>query len=128
MGAHLQMYAGTYRRWCGIGLLALATAWFLVAWWHAPLIPDNNLPTQTFAHWKDASHDWLLLANPTSDELVVYDAANGHPLRRLGAADGLAGIDSIVQQGQWVFIVDRQHPPVRVLKLPQMQWVPLASL
>ena len=128
MGAHLQMYARTYRRWLGLGLLTLATAWFMAAWWRAPRVPDINAPARTLAHWKDASHDWLLLANPTSDELVVYDATDGRPLRRLGAADGLTGIDSIVQEGQWVLVVDQRHRTARALKLPQLQWVSLASL
>lgn len=34
--------------------------------------------------WQDAGHDWLLVAEAESGQLVVYDAVDGRPLRRLG--------------------------------------------
>ena len=78
-------------------------------------------------HWQDASHDWLLVADTESDEVVVYDATSGRPLRRLGSRDGLADVDGLVQQGAWLFVMGREQPNVQVLSLPQLQPQTLAS-
>lgn len=75
------------------------------------------------AHWKDAGHDWLLSVDAMADELVVYDAADGRPLRRLGAADGLAGIEAMTPQGARLLIFSRRYPQGRWLQLPQLRWV-----
>jgi hypothetical protein len=54
---------------------------------------------------------------------VVYDATDGRPLERLGADDGLPDVQSIAQQGSWLFVTGRQHPKLRLLKLPELQAV-----
>lgn len=78
---------------------------------------------EQLVHWQDAEHDWLLVVDPDTSELVVYDADDGRPLERLGADDGLPDVQSIVQQGSWLFVIGTQHPKVRLLKLPQLREV-----
>ncbi|MFC5440512.1 hypothetical protein [Rhodanobacter ginsenosidimutans] len=61
--------------------------------WSAVPGSDNTsaTPIAPLVHWRDADHDWLLVVEQASGELVVYDANDGRPLRRLGAANGAAG-------------------------------------
>lgn len=98
---------------CGLGLAGMSRS--------------DDLMLQQVVHWQDASHDWLLVADTESDEVVVYDATNGRPLRRLGSRDGLADVDGLVQQGTWLFVMGREQPNVQVLSLPQLQPQTLAS-
>lgn len=100
-------------------LLALASA---LLWWCWPVAgrAAGTPSTPSLVHWQDAAHDWLLVVDPATRELVVYDAANGRPLQRLGADDGLPEVQSIARQGPWLWVTGKQHPTVR-LKLPQLQ-------
>ena len=81
---------------------------------------DNQL-----VHWRDAKHDWLLVIEPSSRELVVYDAVDGRPLKRLGATDGGPFARAIVGQGRWLFVMGGQGPQVRLMKLPELREVAL---
>jgi hypothetical protein len=109
-------------RWLGFALLA-AGVWQLL--WSAVPGSDNTsaTPIAPLVHWRDADHDWLLVVDPQTRELVVYDASDGRPLQRLGAEDGVPPAQSIVLQGPWLFVMGGQHPKVRLLKLPQLQVV-----
>jgi hypothetical protein len=111
-------------RWPGIALLAAVLSLGLL-WSWSPVSggATETASTGQLVHWQDASHDWLLVVDPATRELVVYDAIDGRPLERLGADDGLPEVQSIVQQGPWLFVLGRQHPKVRLLKLPQLQAV-----
>jgi hypothetical protein len=107
----------------GIALLAVLSAFLLWSW--LPASDDTTeLPAANqLVHWRDAGHDWLLVVDPQTRELVVYDANDGRPLQRLGADDGLPPVQSIVLQGSWLFVMGGQHPGVRPLKLPQLRTV-----
>lgn len=97
--------------------LGLAWSWLSSASNYAPA--DD--PVSPLVHWRDAAHDWLLVVDPATRELVIYDANDGRPLKRLGAADGLPEIQSIMQQGPWLFVMGARHPKLRLLKLPELK-------
>jgi hypothetical protein len=102
-------------------LLALAAA--VLGWcWPVADRAAATRSTPSLVHWQDAAHDWLLVVDPATRELVVYDAVDGRPLQRLGADDGLPEVQSIARHGSWLQVTGKQHPPVR-LKLPQLQAV-----
>lgn len=101
-------------------LLGLASALLCWCWPRADRVAAP--PTPPLVHWQDAAHDWLLVVDPATRELVVYDAANGRPLQRLGADDGLPEVQSIARRGSWLWVTGKQQPAVR-LRLPQLQAV-----
>jgi len=102
-------------------LLALAAA--VLGWcWPVADRAATTRSTPSLVHWQDAAHDWLLVVDPATRELVVYDAVDGRPLQRLGADDGLPEVRSIARHGSWLQVTGKQHPPVQ-LKLPQLQAV-----
>ncbi|CAM5536843.1 putative protein OS=Rhodanobacter lindaniclasticus OX=75310 GN=B1991_06805 PE=4 SV=1 [Rhodanobacter lindaniclasticus] len=109
------------RRRPGIALLVVLAA--LLAWSCLGASGETTeLPAANqLAHWRDAGHDWLLVVDPQTRELVVYDASDGRPLRRLGAGDGVPPVQSVVLQGSWLFVMGVRHPRVRLLKLPRLQ-------
>ena len=100
----------------------------LAAWW-LPATTKNQaaMSVSPLVHWKDASHDWLLVVDQATSELVVYDALDGRPLRRVGAASGMGPIDSVIGEGDRVVIRSKQRPGLQVLSLPQLQPVTLAG-
>lgn len=115
--------AGFSRGMAGAALLLALSAGLL--WWCWPMVDRaaEAPPVQPLVHWQDAQHDWLLVVDPETGELVVYDAADGRPLQRLGADDGLPEVQSIARQGSWLRVTGRQHSRVRLLKLPELQAV-----
>lgn len=78
-------------------------------------------------HWRDAGHDWLLVADRSAHELVVYDARSGAPIKRLGADDGLGEVDSVAQFGDQLVIGDSDSARHRVVSLPALQPVAVAA-
>lgn len=101
-------------------VLSLALAW---SWLPAGESAAGAFPAHQFAHWQDASHDWLLVIDPSTHELVVYDGRDGRPLERFGADDGLPKVQAITLQGPWLFVTGQPHSKVRLLKLPALQAV-----
>lgn len=123
--AHPQAHAQWFWRllpWLGFAAFA---AWALHLSWPSAAIGEVDTLTTASAspvvHWKDAEHDWLLVVDQATHELVVYDANDGRPLRRLGAASGAGTIDSIVGEGNWLIATSQQHPRLQVLSLPGLQ-------
>lgn len=104
-------------------LLALLSACLLWWCWPAADRAAESPSIQPLVHWQDADHDWLLVVDPTTRELVVYDATDGRPLERLGADDGLPDVQSIAPQGSWLLVTGRQPPELRLLKLPELRAV-----
>jgi len=106
-------------RWPGISLLVVLS---VILWSWLPASDETaELPAANqLVHWQDAGHDWLLVVDPLTRELVVYDAGDGRPLQRLGADDGLPPVRAIGQRGSLLFVIGRQHRGVR-LKLPELQ-------
>jgi len=103
-------------------LLALAAA---LLWWCWPVAGGRaeQSSVRQLVRWQDAAHDWLLVVDPATSELVVYDGTDGRPLERLGADDGLPDVQAIARRGSWLFVTGRQHPQVRRLKLPELRAV-----
>jgi hypothetical protein len=83
--------------------------------------PAATLSVSSVVHWKEAEHDWLLVVDPSSRELVVYDANDGRPLHRLGAAHGAKAIDAIVGEGNLLIATGRRDPRPRIFRLPDLQ-------
>jgi hypothetical protein len=100
--------------------LGLSWSW---SWLPASAVADEADPVGQLVHWRDAAHDWLLVVDPETRELVVYDANDGRPLEHLGADDGLPDVHSIVQLGSLLLVADRQRSRLRLLKLPQLRQV-----
>lgn len=78
-------------------------------------------------HWRDAGHDWLLVADRSAHELVVYDARSGAPIKRLGADDGLGEVDSVAQFGDQLVVRDSDSTRHRVVSLPELRPVEVAA-
>jgi len=105
----------------GIALLIVLSSILLWSWLPASDETIELPAANQLVHWQDAGRDWLLVVDPQTRELVVYDAGDGRPLRRLGADDGLPPVQAIVRQGSWLFVMGRQHPRMHLLKLPELQ-------
>jgi hypothetical protein len=93
----------------------------------APL-PENkpaNAQVQPLVRFQDASHNWLMVVDPATHELVVYDANNGRPLHRLGADDGLAEVTAISRKDSLLYVTGNPDEAMQVLRLPQLQTVAL---
>ena len=93
------------------------------AWLARPHAQGPGTGEHTFAHWRGEGRDWLLVAEPDEDTLVVYDATDGRPLRRLP----VDGIREIVLEGDWVFVTGATGPGLRLLHLPQLAWRDMRS-
>jgi len=118
--------------WCWLPwlILAVSAAWTLHIAWPVAEAVDHSPPAatvQNLVHWQDAQHDWLLVTDPDTRELVIYDANDGRPLQRLGAADGLGDIHSISAGEDRLLVISGSRPQVRVYKLPELQPVSLAT-
>jgi hypothetical protein len=107
--------------------LVALVAWAVhLHWPHAIVDSDSVEPVATVSasslvHWKDAQHDWLLVVDPSSHELVVYDANDGRPLHRLGTARGAKAIDSIVGEGNLLIATSQRDPRLQIFRLPGLQ-------
>lgn len=71
--------------------------------------------------WHDASHDWLLVADDQANQLTVYDATDGRPLRQLGAG-AVGDVAMLVRRDGHLFVIDDDGTR-NELKLPQLQRV-----
>ncbi len=110
--------------WAGIGVLLLSGLLVLTPD-RTPAVKAEANPASFngVVHWQDASHDWLIVADRGSDQLVVYDARDGRPLRRIGAREGLTDIDALAATGERLLIAGDSTPEVRVVSLPALQLV-----
>lgn len=75
--------------------------------------------------WHDTSHDWLLVADAQANQLTVYDAIDGRPLRRLGAG-AVGDVATLAQRDGQLFVIDDDGTR-NELKLPQLQRVASSS-
>ena len=67
----------------GIVLLVVLSAILLWSWLPASDETTELPAANQLVHWQGAGHDWLLVVDPQTRELVVYDASDGRPLQRL---------------------------------------------
>ncbi len=120
--------SGRLVRQCGLVLLAVLLPGLLWTWKPAPeagVIQGGT--TNQLVHWRDGGHDWLLVIDPSTRELVVYDARDGRPLERLGVDDGLPEVHAIAQQGSSLLVLDEARSKVRRLKLPELRTVAVSD-
>jgi hypothetical protein len=115
-------------RWPGVvALIALAAlAWTLSISGRHGTEAGHALVVNPVVRWQDSRHDWLLVADRATHELVVYDAASGAPLERLGDDDGLGQVDSIARFGDRLLVRDLQGD-TRLLALPGLRATTLAA-
>ncbi len=132
-GEPLQARAPLPLRWMPWLVFAIIVAWITHLAWPVGAAGQGGLDAATtsmapsLVHWKSAQHDWLLVVDPATHELVVYDANDGRPLRRLGAASGAGSIDSIRADGNRLIVASHQRPRLQILSLPSLTPVTLAA-
>ncbi len=102
-----------------LGLVAIVLGG--VALIRSPQITSASSPSfNALVHWRDRGHDWLVVADGPADQLVVYNAVDGHPLRRFKVTHGLQDVDALVQRDGQLFVVD-DDGELDELRLPQLQ-------
>ena len=105
---------------CGFAWLALLLTclpWLMPAISHGSAGGSIN----QLVHWQDDAHDWLLVVDPRTREVVVYDAVDGRPLGRLGVDEGLPQVRSIALHGQRLVVTGSRAATVRLLDLPALR-------
>ncbi|MBU6248265.1 MAG: hypothetical protein KGN77_10945 [Xanthomonadaceae bacterium] len=112
------------RAWRVTLMPAWAVLTVLAGLWQVSIAPAEvpsrgDVLVNRLVRWHDARHDWLLVADRSSHELVVYDARTGSPLQRLGADDGLGNVDSIARAGDRL-LVQGAAGSTNVLTLPDL--------
>jgi hypothetical protein len=126
--AHPPAHARRFLRWLPWLAFAALVAWaahlYLI---HAVADGGTAVTAAPLVHWKDAKHDWLLVVDPSTHELVVYDANDGRPLRRLGAAQGAEAMDSITGAGNRIIATNRFGSRPQIFSLPDLQPMALAT-
>ena len=108
------------------GILLAGIGALLLAGRDRDPVATPPLAVNALVHWQDDSHDWLLVADRTAHELVVYDAATGEPLQRLGRDDGLGSVDTIAALGDHLLVQNTKGRPT-LLSLPSLRVQALAS-
>jgi hypothetical protein len=112
----LQAYIPRGRRiaaWIALGIIAFSGL-MLGLPGELPADPAAVAPVNEVAHWTDAAHDWLIVADHQAGQLAVYDAADGHPLTTLA----MARVDAIAEHEGRLYA--RAGDEVRVLSLPSL--------
>ena len=92
------------------GLVAIVLGGFGLA--HPP--PGSG----QLMRWHDAGHDWLLVADDGANQLTVYDATDGRPLRRLGPG-AVGDVATLAQRDGRLYVVD-DNGARNELRLPQL--------
>lgn len=75
--------------------------------------------------WRDAGHDWVLVADRARDRIEIYDAGDGRPLGTLDRSAGIAEVDRLVLEGRWLVVLGATHR-ARMVRLPVLTSEPLA--
>lgn len=88
-----------------------------------PLSAPENIDSPAAWHGPDGQH-WLFATAKSSHSVLVYDALNGTPLRRIGGLGSFPG-QFARPNGIWViddylFVVERDNQRVQVFTLPQL--------
>lgn len=101
-----------------LGLAAIVSCGFGAAD-PLPISNGSRSPFNALLHWRKGGRDWLVVADGKADELVVYDAADGRPLRRLHVSQGLQDVAPLMQRDGRLFVVGSDGVPGE-LSLPQL--------
>lgn len=102
-----------------LGLVAIVSCGFGVAD-PLPISNGSRPPFNALLHWRKGGRDWLVVADGKADELVVYDAVDGRPLRRLHVSQGLQDVDPLMQRDGRLFVLGNDGVAGE-LSLPQLQ-------
>jgi hypothetical protein len=76
----------------------------------------------TLVRWHDAHHDWLLVGDGQSNQLSIYNAADGSLVKRVAVRHGLNDANALAQRDGRLFVVG-DDGKLGELKLPQLQMV-----
>ena len=71
----------------------------------APLASAASSTSNMLVHWRDASHDWLLVGDGQSDQLSIYNAVDGSLVRRVAVRHGLNDVNALAQRDGHLFVV-----------------------
>lgn len=101
---------------CGLGLLAMSLAL-------SPAVdnPANTVTIQPLVHFRDANHDWLIVVDSVTREVMIYDAVTGSPVQRAGAQHGLSGVQSIAAEGARLLVASDHSRELGLLELRGFQ-------
>lgn len=110
-----------------LGMIVLLLLSLSLVFSPAPERSASASAIQPLIHFRDASHDWLMVVDAATREVVVYDASSGRPVHRLGAGEGLSGVTSIAREGSRLLVTSDQHSAVHVLQLPEFRPVALET-
>jgi len=112
--------------WLRVSLMLVALLWIVLNGFGPARSLRVTVPVEpvfeSLVHWRDANHDWLLVADGKADLLTIYDAADGRPLRRLALAHGFNDAKALAQRDGRLFVVD-DNGRLGELTLPQLRWV-----
>jgi 3-phytase len=88
----------------------------------------DDVDSPALWHGPDWQH-WLVVTAKAADQLLVFDAATGVALRRVGGPGEAPGTfgrpNGVAVAGDLVFVVERDHARVQALRLPG--FTPLAA-
>ncbi|WP_458071685.1 hypothetical protein [Rhodanobacter sp. BL-MT-08] len=87
-----------------------------------PLAGARSSMSGTLVHWHDANHDWLVVGDGESDQLSIYNAADGSLVRRVAVRHGLNDANALAQRDGRLFVVG-DDGQLGELQLPQLQMV-----
>ena len=135
LSQHASAKATARRRHRAARTVLLVTAALVATWWLLPSSPEPSataaMPTPSAVspvlHWRGNGQHWLLVTDRTRHELVIYDANDGRPLRRLGQAQGLGQVMSVRTRGNRLVVDTGSPTATRVLSLPGLQPSVLAA-
>lgn len=93
------------RAWLpALAVVALVLAGFGLQ--RSPQISAGSQPVfNSLAHWRRAGHDWLVVADGNADEVVIYNAADGRPLKRIRISRGVSDTGALVQRDGDLFVM-----------------------
>ncbi|MDE2154704.1 MAG: hypothetical protein KGJ32_02245 [Xanthomonadaceae bacterium] len=116
--------------WLPVSMMLVALLWIVLDSFGPARPPRVAVPAkpafESLVHWRDGSHDWLLVADGKADLLTVYNAADGRPLRRLALAHGFNDARALAQRDGRLFVIG-DDGRLGELALPQLQWVASSS-
>jgi hypothetical protein len=109
------------RSWLPVGGMLAGVLAIVLNGFGAPRL----LSPGALLRWQHAGEDWLLAADDGANQLVIYDATSGRPIRRLGAGE-VGDIAGLAQRDGRIFVIGDDGSS-RELHLPQLQRVARAE-
>lgn len=98
--------------------------------WASPFDEADNVDSVAFWRAPDGA-SWIVATAKESDVLIVYDAATGAEVRRVGGPGADAGRlqrpNGVMIEGDLVFVTERDNHRVQVFRLPDFETVGLVG-